>query len=137
MGHTPHHHGYLWAGPGRALLRDGPRRPPHPEFRTADTPPLERAHWLLKPAARIAGTFAPPEAADWYAARLAEYADAVLSRCGPAPDRAELVRSLAAGDDVVGGWWLTGDRFLSVSLIACPHRVRSDYPCPGSVPRGE
>ncbi|WP_431043897.1 hypothetical protein ACQUSR_19690 [Streptomyces sp. P1-3] len=126
----PHHHAYLWVGNGRALVNDGPRRPVHPDFRTADVPPLERAHWLLKPATRIAGTFAPHDAADWYGAQLAQYADAITGTRGPAPDRAETIRGLRAGDDIVGGWWLTGDRFLSLSLIACPHRVRPEFPCP-------
>ncbi|UQA93570.1 hypothetical protein [Streptomyces halobius] len=38
---------------------------------------------------------------------------------------------LAAGEDRVGGWWVSGDRFLSLNLIACsPHRVRPEYRCP-------
>ncbi|GAB2595299.1 hypothetical protein GCM10027168_30000 [Streptomyces capparidis] len=41
------------------------------------------------------------------------------------------VLAVAGGEDVAGGWWLGGQRFLSVCLIACsPHRFRPEYPCP-------
>jgi hypothetical protein len=40
-------------------------------------------------------------------------------------------KALAAGEDIVGGWYLTGQRFLSVSLIArSPHRLRLEISCP-------
>src|SRR4051794_19119161 len=65
----------------------------------------------------------------------------------PAPARAECretahrhtrseaqhtTKALAAGEDVVGGWYLTAQRLLSVCLIACsPHGLRPEIPCPG------
>ncbi|WP_167828404.1 hypothetical protein, partial [Streptomyces palmae] len=110
--------------------------PLHPAFQATDLPPLERAHWLLKPAGRSAGTFPPEAAVRWFTARLAEYAQAVVGRCGPAPDPTTMLADLAAGEDVVGGWWLSGDRFLSLQLIACPHRLRPEISCPNGVGKG-
>jgi hypothetical protein len=132
-----HHHGYLWLGSGLALLKDGPRRPEHPEFATSKVVPLELAHWLLKPPAFIRGTWNDPqEAAAWLGAQAQEHAEAfsseherdvevIASKAGRAAEAA------ARGEDVVGGWYLTGRRFLSVCLIACsPHRFRPEYGCP-------
>ncbi|WP_326611948.1 hypothetical protein OIE62_17215 [Streptomyces scopuliridis] len=49
----------------------------------------------------------------------------------PAADPDAITRRLGEEDDVDGGWWVTGGRFLSISLIACsPHRVRRDYVYP-------
>ncbi|ARF56960.1 hypothetical protein B1H19_24795 [Streptomyces gilvosporeus] len=129
-----HHHAYLWLGHGDVLVRPGDahRRPNHPEFRTAQVMPLECADWLLKPASRIAGTFYEPgDAARWYAGRLAEYGELFDGAYAVTPSYGETVRVLSAGEDRVGGWWVSGGRFLSVSLIACsPHRVRPVYGCP-------
>lgn len=130
----PHHHAYVWLGPGEVLVKPGDahRRPGYPEFSTAQVMPLESADWLLKNSARIEATFTEPkEAADWYAEQLARHAHIFAGTYAPAADRDESVRRLAAGEDVVGGWWVTGGRFLSVNLVACsPHRVRGEYGCP-------
>ncbi|MFI2185443.1 hypothetical protein [Streptomyces sioyaensis] len=130
----PHHHAYIWLGSGDVLVKPGDahRRPGHPEFRSAQVMPLECADWLLKPAARMEATFdEPKEGAEWYAAQLAQYADLFNGPHVPDPSYEETVRALAAGEDRVGGWWVSGGRFLSVNLIACsPHRVRPDYACP-------
>lgn len=130
----PHHHAYVWLGSGDVLVKPGDahRRPGHPEFRSAQVMPLECADWLLKPASRIEATVGEPaEGADWYAGQLARYADLFADRYVPDPSYEETVRVLSAGEDRVGGWWVTGGRFLSLNLIACsPHRVRTDYACP-------
>ncbi|TBO56719.1 hypothetical protein EYS09_26485 [Streptomyces kasugaensis] len=130
----PHHHAYLWLGHGDILVRPGDahRRPAHPEFRSAQVMPLECADWLLKPASRIEATFhEPEEGADWYAEQIALHAGLFAGSYAPVPAPEETVRALSAGADRVGGWWVTGGRFLSVSLIACsPHRARPDYACP-------
>ncbi|MFJ2674766.1 hypothetical protein [Streptomyces sp. NPDC087525] len=129
-----HHHAYVWLGHGDVLVKPGDahRRAGHPEFPSAQVMPLESADWLLKSAARIEATFAEPdEAADWYAEQLALHAKTFTGTYAPTADREEFVRRLAAGEDLVGGWWLTGGRFLSVNLVACgPHRVRPEYACP-------
>ncbi|MFD5737877.1 hypothetical protein ACFWIY_34475 [Streptomyces sioyaensis] len=129
-----HHHAYVWLGSGDVLVKPGDahRRPDHPEFRSAQVMPLECADWLLKPAARIEATFDEAEAgAEWYAGQLARFAELFVGVSVPDPLYEETVRALAAGEDRVGGWWVSGGRFLSVNLIACsPHRVRPEYTCP-------
>ncbi|WP_043265354.1 hypothetical protein [Streptomyces sp. CT34] len=131
---TPHHHAYLWLGHGDVLVKPGDahRRPTHPEFRAAQVMPLECADWLLKPAARIEATFHTPEdGAHWYAAQIARHAALFAGTYAPPADRRETVRILAAGEDRVGGWWVTGNRFLSVNIVACsPHHIRPEYGCP-------
>ncbi|QTZ93539.1 hypothetical protein [Streptomyces auratus] len=130
----PHHHAYVWLGSGDVLVKPGDahRRPDHPEFRSAQVMPLECADWLLKPAARIEATFdEAKEGAEWYAGQLARYAELFVGASMPDPLYEETVRALAAGEDRVGGWWVSGGRFLSLNLIACsPHRVRPEYTCP-------
>ncbi|MEU8684176.1 hypothetical protein [Streptomyces sp. NPDC048611] len=130
----PHHHAYVWLGSGDVLVKPGDahRRPDHPEFRSAQVMPLQCADWLLKPADRIEATFEEPkEAAEWYAAQLAHYSGLFVGSYAPKPSYEETVRVLSVGEDRVGGWWVSGGRFLSLNLIACsPHRVRSDLACP-------
>ncbi|MEV4973628.1 hypothetical protein [Streptomyces scopuliridis] len=95
--------------------------------------PLECADWLLKPTTHIRTTFGEPkEAADWFAEQLVQHYGNFAGTYAPTvADPDAIVRRLSEGDDVVGGWWVTGGRFLSLSLIACsPHRVRRDYVCP-------
>ncbi|MGW7363072.1 hypothetical protein ACWGI8_06470 [Streptomyces sp. NPDC054841] len=130
-----HHHGYTWLGSGFDLHRDGPRRDEHPEFRASPVPPLEVAQWLLKPASFVQGTWTDPiVAARWYGSQARAHAEMFSSsyeRDGLEGRLGVVAERLATGEDVVGGWWLTGQRFLSVCLVACsPHRMRPDYPCP-------
>ncbi|MFH8614255.1 hypothetical protein ACH4E8_04145 [Streptomyces sp. NPDC017979] len=130
-----HHHGYTWLGSGFDLHQDGPRRAVHPAFVTNPLPPLEVAHWLLKPASLVRGTFAEPhEAAEWFAAQVRPHIASFATQpdAHPVDDRIPAIaEQVADGADTVGGWWLTGQRFLSVSLVACsPHRLRPTYPCP-------
>ncbi|MYZ38028.1 MULTISPECIES: hypothetical protein [unclassified Streptomyces] len=77
-------------------------------------------------------TFAEAEeAAEWYAAKLAQHSDILVGTYAPIAGQDAIVRRLTVGEDVVGGWWVTGGRFLSVNLVACsPHRVRREYACP-------
>ncbi|MFC9653261.1 MULTISPECIES: hypothetical protein [unclassified Streptomyces] len=121
-------------GVGQSCGDDGAVAPHagHPEFPSAQVMPLESADWLLKSAARIEATFDEPDsAADWYAEQLAQHAETFTGTYAPTADRDAFVRRLAAGEDAVGGWWLTGGRFLSLNLVACsPHRVRPEYACP-------
>ncbi|MEU1946929.1 hypothetical protein ABZ554_31950 [Streptomyces sp. NPDC020125] len=63
------------------------------------------------------------------AAAFASERDRDTTRLGDVIGR--LAERVASGEDVVGGWYLTGQRFLSVCLIACsPHRMRPEIPCP-------
>ncbi|WNE98991.1 hypothetical protein PS467_28510 [Streptomyces luomodiensis] len=133
-----HHHGYTWLGSAHELLKDGPRRPSHPEFRSSRVVPLECAHWLLKPASFVQGTWTDPrQAAEWFGRQVRSHAASFASQHDreTAPRLADAVggraERMARGEDVVGGWYLTGQRFLSVCLIACdPHRLRPEIPCP-------
>ncbi len=126
-----HHHGYTWLGSAHELLKDGPRRPLHPEFRSSKVVPLELAHWLLKPASFIQGTWTDPrQAAEWFRTQARDAAASFVWE----HDR-DVAGSVTGGEDVVGGWYLTGQRFLSVCLIACsPHRTRPEIPCPRDPP---
>ncbi|MGI5355887.1 hypothetical protein ACQI4E_11300 [Streptomyces sp. CA-252508] len=130
-----HHHGYAWLGSGLDQVRDGVRRADHPEFPSSPYPPLELAHWLLKPDGFVRGTWAEPkEAAAWFADQVRAHAPAFTQehdRDVPEKRIIAAVDAAAGGEDVAGGWWLTGRRFLGVYLIACtPHRFRPDCPCP-------
>ncbi|MEV0598570.1 hypothetical protein AB0I82_04605 [Streptomyces sp. NPDC050315] len=130
-----HHHAYVWLGHGDTLIKPGDaiRRPNHPEFRTTPVMPLECANWLLKTSSLIVETFAEPDkAAHWFAEQRDEHESTFAGAYGPPTPREDVARQLADGQDAVGGWWLTGGRFLSVNLIACsPHKVRTEYACPG------
>ncbi|MEW1721883.1 hypothetical protein [Streptomyces sp. NPDC093109] len=131
---TPHHHAYLWLGHGDILVKPGDahRRPGHPEFPSAPVMPLESADWLLKAPAHVRGTFARPrDAADWYVEEFTQHASALTGSYARAADPAQLIRRLEDRHDIVGGWWLTGGRFLSLNLIACaPHPLRPHHGCP-------
>lgn len=101
-----------------------------------DLPPLETAHWLIKPGALVRGTWDEPAAADWLGDRLAAYA----SRFAAEPDRdrgrpAALARCAAArlgwGGDVSHGFSLERPAFLSLALVCCsPNRALPELDCP-------
>lgn len=133
-----HHHGYTWLGSGFELHRDGPRRDVHPAFGSSPVPPLEVAQWLLKPASFVRGSWTDPqEVAEWFGAQARGHAEAFAAGHDREvlDDRiAAVAARVAGGEDVVGGWWLTGQRFLAVCLVGCsPHRVRPSYACPVTV----
>ncbi|MEU9338203.1 hypothetical protein AB0D49_34490 [Streptomyces sp. NPDC048290] len=152
-----HHHGYLWTGPKQRFDDEALRRPAHPVpppagarpelvqryrevkagFPVVELPPLETAHWLVKPAGQVRGTWAEPHAAArWLGARVAEYAPRFAA--GPDRDRARLtalVGSAAArlgwGGDVSWGFYLEQPAFLYLSVVSCaPNRARPDLGCP-------
>ncbi|WP_405890421.1 hypothetical protein OG427_21550 [Streptomyces sp. NBC_00133] len=154
-----HHHGYLWTGPKERFDQEGLRRPPHPEpppadsrpeliqryrevvaeFPVSDLPPIETAHWLMKPPALIRGTWEEPkEAAAWLGERLAEYAPRFIADSDRDRNRlAALLNSTAErlgwGGDVSLGCYLERPAFLSLALVTCsPNRVTPDHPCPRS-----
>ncbi|MFI1830954.1 hypothetical protein ACH41E_31605 [Streptomyces sp. NPDC020412] len=157
-----HHHGYAWVGEKRAFDDEAVRRPPHPhpppdvahgdavaqrlldrhrevvkEFAVTSLPPIQTAHWLLKPAAAVRGTWADPEVAGaWLADRLAEYAPRFAHESERDPARlARLARTAVErsgwGGDVSLGHYLAGTLFHSVALVACsPNRTDPALPCP-------
>ncbi|MFD9905207.1 hypothetical protein [Streptomyces sp. NPDC059063] len=128
-----HHHGYVWVGNAAALVPQDPRRAGHPDFAASPVPPLELAHWLLKSGSFVRGTFtAPEEATAWVDAAARPYVGELL----PA-QLASAGAAVVGGEDFAGGWYVSGQRFLAVHLVACsPHRFRPEYGCPVSVGRG-
>ncbi|KUJ70821.1 hypothetical protein ACZ90_00435 [Streptomyces albus subsp. albus] len=133
MAGTPHHHAYEWLGPGQYLIKPGDavRRPGHPEFASTAMMPLECADWLRKPARFIKETFTSPTAAtEWFRGRVTGHQDLFAELPVPFGGWREVDRRLAAAEDFVGGWYVKGDRFLSLNLIACPNRLRPEYGCP-------
>ncbi|MGI5528726.1 hypothetical protein ACQEVX_15355 [Streptomyces syringium] len=113
------------------------RREAAVEWRVTEVPPIETALWLVKPPARIRGTWEEPkEAGEWLGRQLMEYAP----RFASARDRgaelpvayvASAVERLMWGGDVSLGFYLGQPLFLSLALVTCsPNRTRPDLPCP-------
>ncbi|MFJ4907801.1 hypothetical protein ACIQCR_24190 [Streptomyces sp. NPDC093249] len=157
-----HHHGYTWVGEKKAFDDEALRRPPPPhpppyaaeedvparrlaaryravstEFGTTDLPPLQTAHWLMKPSETIKGTWqAPEKAGAWIGRRLAEAAPRFATDSDREATRlASLVKEAAArlawGGDVSLGHYLIGTLFHSVALVTCsPNRSSPELPCP-------
>ncbi|MEV1009161.1 hypothetical protein [Streptomyces sp. NPDC049881] len=152
-----HHHGYTWLGDKKTFDKESIRRPPPAQppagsgdtdvrdryreavavFPASDVPPLQTAHWLMKPPALIRGTWdEPKDAGAWLEARLAEQAPRFASP-GDA-DAARLVilvkaaiDQLAWGGDVSLGHYLKGALFHSAALVTCtPNRAAPALRCP-------
>ncbi|GAA2112532.1 hypothetical protein GCM10009802_10680 [Streptomyces synnematoformans] len=112
------------------MAKDGPRRPAHPEFTVSRVPPLELAHWLLKPATFVAGTWGDqvrahagallPHDSEHVPARAESAARAVAGGCGRRRRRRRVV---------AGRWALPlrlPDRLLPAPLpsgVPLPERV--------------
>ncbi|MGX4691416.1 hypothetical protein [Streptomyces sp. JNUCC 63] len=151
------HHGYRWTGPKERFDQEALRRPPHPEppppgsrpeliqryrevaaeFPASDLPPMETAHWLLKPRSLVRGTWPDPgEAAAWLGDRLAEYAPrSAFEAQRDAGRLTALVTSAAerlnSGGDLSFGFYLERPTYLSLTLVTCsPNRANLDLPCP-------
>ncbi|MEV6777581.1 hypothetical protein [Streptomyces syringium] len=151
-----HHHGYAWLGEKKTFDKESLRRPPGQaptatstqdvldryrdavsEFPTSTVPPLQTAHWLMKPASMVRGTWEEPnKAGDWLGLQLAEFAPRFTTVAEREVTRlAVLVKAsverLMWGGDVSLGHYLTGTVFHSVALVTCsPNRVSPDLPCP-------
>jgi hypothetical protein len=151
-----HHHGYAWLGEKRTFDKESIRRTPsqaptptsdpdvHERYREAvaafpasDVPPIQTAHWLMKPASTIRGTWEEPkEAGAWLGLQLTEFAPRFAS--GQDREAARLVllvraavERLAWGGDVSLGHYLKGTVFHSVALVTCsPNRSAPALPCP-------
>ncbi|WP_052848714.1 hypothetical protein [Streptomyces avicenniae] len=152
-----HHHGYTWLGEKKTFDRESIRRPPPDQppagsserdvldryreavatFPTSEVPPLQTAHWLMKPPALIRGTWEEPkEAGAWlerelaaYAPRFASVADQEAARLAGLGTAA--VEHLARGGDVSLGHYLRGTLFHSIAVVTCsPHHTAPELPCP-------
>ncbi|MFJ4962949.1 hypothetical protein ACIP6P_10955 [Streptomyces sp. NPDC088729] len=151
-----HHHGYAWLGEKATFDKESVRRPPgqaptatsekevHDRYRQAvaafpasDVPPIQTAHWLMKPHSTIRGIWEDPgEAGTWLGRQLAAFSP----RFASAQDREAIrlallveaaVERLGHGGDVSLGHYLAGTIFHSVALITCsPNRAAPELPCP-------
>lgn len=141
-----HHHAYLWVGDKRQFDRDVVRRPPEAggtgEFDGSDVPPIVTAHWLLKPASLIRGTWEEPEGAGaWLGGQLGAYAARFGSPYARDSGRralvvASAVERLGRGGDVSLGHYLGRPLFLSVALVTCsPNRAATPHGETLSCPR--
>ncbi|MEU4179352.1 hypothetical protein [Streptomyces sp. NPDC026589] len=155
-----HHHGYAWVGEKAMFDKESVRRPPgeaptptseqevHHRYREAvaafpspETPPIQTAHWLMKPSSTIRGTWEEPkEAGAWLGRQLAEFAARFASPQEREATRLLLlvkaaVERLAEGDDVSLGHYLRGTVFHSVALVTrSPNRSVPGLPCPSHLP---
>ncbi|MFJ2646609.1 hypothetical protein ACIO1C_07790 [Streptomyces sp. NPDC087420] len=155
-----HQHGYAWLGEKKAFDKESIRRPAgqapavtsdqevHDRYREAvavfpatGVPPIQTAHWLMKPPSMIRGTWEEPkEAGEWLGRRLAEFAPRFASAQDREGARLVLlvraaVERLAWGGDVSLGQYLKGTLFHSVALVTCsPNRAAPDLPCPARQP---
>ncbi len=151
-----HHHGYAWLGEKKTFDKESIRRPPgqaptvtsekevHDRYReavavfpTTDVPPIQTAHWLMKPPSMIRGTWGEPkEAGEWLGLQLAEFAPRFASEQDREVTRLVLlvkaaVERLTWGGDVSLGHYLKGTVFHSVAVVTCsPNRAAPDLPCP-------
>ncbi|MFZ3498018.1 hypothetical protein ACODT5_33160 [Streptomyces sp. 5.8] len=157
-----HHHGYAWVGEKRAFDDEALRRPPHPdppspalpgdaasqrlveryrevvaEFSVTGLPPMQTAHWLMKPRALVRGTWEEPnEPGEWLRIQFAEAAPRFASDADREAARLVfLVRTaverLTWGGDVSLGHYLNGTLFHSVAVVTCsPNRSNPELPCP-------
>lgn len=153
-----HHHGYAWLGEKKDFDKEGVRRPPGEpptvgspqevidryrqavsEFPTSGMPPIQTAHWLMKPPSTVRGTWEEPkEAGEWLGLQLAEFAPRFATEAERDVTRlVALVRAaverLTWGGDVSLGHYLSGTVFHSVAVVTCsPNRAEPGLPCPVS-----
>lgn len=134
---STHHHGYVWVGSGMEYGQDSQRRPNGTGFAAVPVVPIEPANWLLKSPSMIKATFKDVEpAADWYADQIRAHRDRFDGEHAQSDATlglkvASAREALAAGSDVVGGWWGNrGSTFYAVHLVACPNPWRPTYACP-------
>ncbi|WP_188194527.1 hypothetical protein [Nonomuraea sp. SYSU D8015] len=74
-----HWHAYQWIGAGEDRGKEAERRPGSPDFATSALPPMRTGDWLVKPASRMAATFAEVEGAvEWLAAEYGEVRGTLL-----------------------------------------------------------
>ncbi|PVE13962.1 hypothetical protein [Streptomyces scopuliridis] len=151
-----HHHGYAWLGEKKTFDSESIRRPPSQAptatsekevvdryreavavFPTSDVPPIQTAHWLMKPPSVILGTWEEPNGAgEWLGLQLAQYSPRFASEEDREATRLVVlvkaaVERLTWGGDVSLGHYLKGTVFHSVALVTCsPNRAAPDLPCP-------
>ncbi|WP_405643397.1 hypothetical protein [Streptomyces uncialis] len=152
-----HHHGYTWIGEKTAFDNEALRRPPHPHppppplpadpaaqrlteryrevvtaFTTTELPPIQTAHWLLKPSTLVHGTWTQPEeAVEWLRQQLAEPPHGLNTNTDPASWETASVERLSWGGDISLGHYLGGTLFRSLAVVTCsPNRAAPELRCP-------
>ncbi|MCX4676557.1 hypothetical protein OG413_14830 [Streptomyces sp. NBC_01433] len=151
-----HHHGYAWLGAKQTFDKESVRRPPGPppaassppdvleryrqaviEFPTTDVPPIQTAHWLMKPASMVRGTWEEPnEAGEWLGHQLTSLADRFTYESDRRVTESvtlvnAAVERLSWGGDVSLGHYLTGMAFHSVALVTCSSNLAApEVNCP-------
>ncbi|MFI7286689.1 hypothetical protein ACIBRY_08540 [Streptomyces anulatus] len=151
-----HHHGYAWVSEKATFDRESIRRPPgrvpttyseqevRDRYREAvaafpayDVPPIQTAHWLMKPSSSIRGTWEEPkEAGAWLGRQLTQFATRFASSQDRDAARLLLlvkaaVERLTEAGDVSLGHYLRGTLFHSVAVVTCsPNRAAPALPCP-------
>lgn len=104
-------------------------------FPASDVPPIQTAHWLMKPASTIRGTWEEPkEAGAWLGRQLTEFAPRFASAQDREATRLVLlvraaVERLAWGGGMSLGHYLSGTVFHSVALVTCS-RTAAHPTCP-------
>ncbi|MCX4906625.1 hypothetical protein [Streptomyces sp. NBC_00878] len=106
----------------------------------SEVPPIETAHWLLKPAGHIRGTWRNPQGASaWLGVRLVEYAPRFSGRrqqsaAWIADTVTSAAERLTGGCDVSLGFYLGHPLFLSLALVTCsPNRASPELLCPAGL----
>ncbi|MFI2031422.1 hypothetical protein [Streptomyces buecherae] len=144
-----HWHAYYWRGQRSTYDQEAARRPtmlhnveniqPSQEFMLNECPPLEIAHWLLRPPRMIKETFdgeAADQVAEWFRKAVEEAATSFAAERDREPDQIEyrvaMARETASwGGDVYATWYLHGKGFLALSVIGCsPNWSSPGLPCP-------
>lgn len=127
----------MWIGEKAVFDQEGDRRPEGREFGRSEVTPMQTAHWLLKPAGLIRGTWEEPkEAAAWLKEQLDAYAPRFHSPQDRDPMRLAAHTSMVAdrlmyGGDVSRGYYLNRPLFLSLALVTCsPNRAAPHLVCP-------
>lgn len=127
-----HWHGYEWIGRGMDRANEAERRPTSPDFLRSLLPPMRTGDWLLKPRARIGGTFDDvKEALDWLEDRYNLVRSSLLhrDRLSIEERRQNAHDSLTVGVDVVWAEWMLAGQFVSLTMVCCPNR-HVKHPCP-------
>ncbi|MBT2442219.1 hypothetical protein J7E93_19340 [Streptomyces sp. ISL-36] len=125
---TRHWHAYAYTG--RSYGDGAIRRREVP----ADYPPIEIKDWLRRPGEQVVATYADVEAAvAWIEGELTQNAPVDLEHF-PLWDRLRHTREtlrLAAGSDVVQGYYSKAQQYLSRALITCPREEGQHCPYGG------
>lgn len=156
-----HHHGYAWLGEKQVFDKESNRRPPPSqaptahspvevmdrhrqavaEFPTTDVPPLQTAHWLIKPPSMVRGTWEEPkEAGEWLGLQLTEFAPRVRLGRGPGSDPSGAAREVGCGTADLGRmchWGTTSKEPCSIRSRSCPAPRTVPVPnCPAPLGSG-